>query len=59
MDQAWIAWVVLSLIVALFSFRLLQESAAAEAAILYTLEDRVKGKPYTLPTLEPSKVREV
>ena len=40
MDQAWVAFVVLSLIVGLFSFRLLQESAAAQAAILYTLEGR-------------------
>jgi hypothetical protein len=58
MDQAWVAFVVLSLIVGLFSFRMLQESAAAQAAILYTLEGRVKDQGYVLPSLEPSKVRE-
>jgi len=58
MDHAWEAWTVLMLIVGLFSFRLLQESAAAEAAILYTLEDKVKSKAYDLPSLQPSDVRE-
>src|SRR5437588_6002089 len=57
-DQAWMACLVLSLIVGLFTLRLLQESAVAEAAILYTLEDKVKEKSYKLPALEPSKVRE-
>ena len=32
--------------------------AAAEAAILYTLEDKVKSKAYDLPSLQPSDVRE-
>jgi len=58
MDHAWMAWTVLMLIVGLFSFRLLQESAAAEAAILCTLDDKVNGRSYALPALEPSKVRE-
>jgi len=58
MDHAWLAWTVLMLVVGLFSFRLLRESAAAQAAILYTLDDKVKGKSYGIPALEPSKVRE-
>ncbi len=57
-DQAWAAWTVLSLMVALFSFRLLQESAAAQASILFTLEDKARSKPYTLRLLEASKARE-
>jgi len=59
LDQAWIAWLVLSLIVSLFTFRLFQESAAAEAAILYTIEDRINKKAYGLPSLQPFDVTEV
>jgi GT2 family glycosyltransferase len=57
-DHAWVAWTVLTLAAAFFSFRVLQETSVAEAAILYTLEDRVKETTYLLPSLETSKVRE-
>jgi hypothetical protein len=58
MDHAWVAWIILALIVGLFSFRLCQESAAAEAAILCTLEDKVKNKAYVIPSLRRSEATE-
>jgi hypothetical protein len=57
-EQAWPAFIVLALIVGLIAFRLFQEAAAAEAAILYTIEDRVKKKAYGLRALRPSDVAE-
>jgi hypothetical protein len=59
MEHAWVAWSVLTLFVGLFSFRLFQESAAAESAILYTLEDNVKNKEHSFPSLKRSKFSEV
>ncbi len=58
LDQAWVAWIVLTLIVGLFSFRLFQECAAAESAVLYTVADRVKNNAYVPTALKRSKVRE-
>jgi hypothetical protein len=56
LHHAWIASAVLSMIVALFSLRLFQESGAAEAAILYTVEDRVTS--YEPRSVETARVRE-
>jgi hypothetical protein len=57
-EQEWPAFLVLALIVGLITFRLFQEAAAAEAAILYTIEDRINKKAYRLRSLRPSDVAE-
>jgi membrane-anchored glycerophosphoryl diester phosphodiesterase (GDPDase) len=57
LQQSLVALTILSLIVGTLGFRLFQEGAVAEGAILYTLVDRVRKKSY-LRTLETSKVTE-
>jgi len=57
-EQAWLAFVVLALIVGLMTFRLFQESAAAQAAILYTIENRIRKRAYGLRSLRPSDAAE-
>jgi len=52
-EQARFSAVVLSLIVVLITLRLVQESAVAQAAIVYTLEDTTKERKYGLRRLEP------
>lgn len=47
-NHAWVAWTILTMIVALVSFRLFQECAAAESAILYTVQNGIKDKAAAL-----------
>jgi hypothetical protein len=58
-NQAWVAWTILTMITALFGFRLLQECAAAQSTILYTVENGIKEKADALSALrlanEPAK----
>jgi hypothetical protein len=51
--QCEFAAVALWLMAGLIALRLLKESAVAQAAILYTIEDRIKQRAYGLRKLEP------
>jgi hypothetical protein len=52
-ERCGFAAIALTLIAGLIIFRLLKESAAAQAAILYTIEDRIGQRTYGLRKLEP------
>jgi hypothetical protein len=57
-QQAWFSAISLSLIVMVITFRLIQESAVAQAAIVCTLEEKTKERSYGLRRLRPSDVTE-
>ena len=52
-ERCEFAAIALTLIAGLIIFRLLKESVAAQAAILYTIEDRINQRTYGLRKLEP------
>ena len=54
LSQAWVAWTILTTIAVLFGYRLLQECAAAESAIVYTVENGIKEKAAALSALRLS-----
>jgi GT2 family glycosyltransferase len=51
--QSEFAAIALWLVAGSIAFRLFKESAAAQAAILYTVEDRINRKAYGLSNLQP------